>query len=57
MPDYEKLYFELLGEISDAADLLIAAMRKAEEAFCEDGAPDWKSPPADGEPQPLFLPK
>ena len=57
MPNYEKLYFELLGEISDAADLLIAAMRKAEEAFCEDGAPDWKSPPADGEPQPLFLPK
>jgi len=40
MPDYRKMYFELMTKVSDAIDLLIAVQQKCEEMYIEadDGA-------------------
>ena len=47
MPNYKKLYFNLLGEVSDTIEALIATIRKAEEAYCEDDVPDIEPHPVD----------
>lgn len=40
MTDYEKMYFTLLGEVSEVIERLIAVMRDAEDAYCMAGTPD-----------------
>lgn len=35
MPDYKTIYLQLMGDVAEAIDLLIAAIRRAEEAYCE----------------------
>ncbi len=43
MPDYKKMYLELMHATEDAIDRLIAAQQRAEDIFCEtygDGEPE-----------------
>jgi len=35
MPDYQKMYFELMARVADATDLLIEAQQKCEEEYIE----------------------
>ena len=35
MPDYKKMYFELMGKIADATDILLEAQQKGEEEYIE----------------------
>ena len=37
MPDYEKMYFELMAKVSDAIDILEKAQQAGEEAYMDDG--------------------
>ena len=48
MPNYKKLYFELLGSVSDMIDQLAAAIHAAEEAYAQDDGPEYE-PHADEE--------
>lgn len=40
MPNYKKLYFALLGSVSDAIDQLTKSIHEAEEAYAQDDAPE-----------------
>ena len=35
MPDYKKMYLELMHATEDAINLLIAAQQRAEDIYCE----------------------
>ena len=37
MPDYEKMYFELMAKVSDAIDILVKAQLNGEDAYIEAG--------------------
>ena len=37
MPDYERMYFELMAKVADATDLLTEIQRKCEEMYIEGG--------------------
>lgn len=39
MPDYKTIYLQLMGDVAEAIDLLIAAIRRAEDAYCAAAAP------------------
>ena len=40
MPDYEKMYFELMAKVADAIDLLVAIQQKCEDMYIESGDPE-----------------
>lgn len=37
MPDYEKMYFELMAKVADAIDLLAEIQQKCEEMYIDGG--------------------
>ena len=37
MPDYEKMYFELMAKVADAIDLLAEIQQKCEEMYISSG--------------------
>ena len=46
MPDYKTIYLQLMGDVAEAIDLRIAAIRRAEEAYCTACAGEMAAPSA-----------